>query len=372
MPSQILHSLFGEDLYSEIAGELNKRGCSNSGLLKELISQFNNDFILGTQGPDLFYHSLSRRPVALSYGSLLHRRGIGSFSASLLSLCINKNNEIINKALFVYALGFISHPFLDRAAHPYIVYKSHLAFPRSHAFFERIIDVLMLENLRKIKVSDWDQVTILAESCEKCPEHLIKGLASALEMTNQKKDKLLLKRMENAFLDSASFYRYTSPSSTSIKNPEFRERALILKKRSLSIFFPEDLPSGMDFLNLEKEPWYDPSGLPSGKPVGEPVCKHAGSPVGKTEGLEANPDYRSFPEIYRDCIKKASASLTGIIQKFLEGHPYCPAEMSLAIGNGGLSITGRNGKPSPVRVSKPLPLGEILDQQAALRGIIDV
>jgi hypothetical protein len=323
MPSQLLHVLFGEDVFPNIPAVHRKA------------------FALGCQGPDIFYHSQGRRPVGLEYGTLLHRRGIGIFTAEILRRCRE------NDALRAYALGFMTHAILDRHAHPYIVYKSEVPrFVSLHAFFERIIDVLMLKFLRGTEITSWDQEGLLAETCENPPLGLKELLAGALIAAFPEragKDEKLRLRIENAFLDCAGFYRLTSPASSL---SESRDDAFSLRKHHLVYLYPLELPGGIDFLNLGKQPWYSPAG-------------------GKRE------DRRSFPEIYAGAVAAAAGSFTGINNRYrAEGvFPFDEAAANAigeTIGNGGLNIVDENGKPCAPCRADPLPLEEILERQAAL------
>ena len=333
MPSQILHCLFGEDLYNKIAASGRK-----SAILELITSHHKDEFLLGCQGPDIFYHSLGRRPVALSYGTLLHRRGIGTFCETLLA---EARAYAVSDACLAYALGFISHPFLDRSTHPYIVYKSHSVFPRSHAFFERIIDVLMLKHLREQSVKDWYRKVQLEEICQKPHIALKELLATSLIKSFPEKagkDAKIHERIKNAFLDSASFYKHTSPYA-------IKERALTedISKKSLIVIHPKELPEDIDFLNMNKEPWYEPVG--------------------------GGEDNRSFPEIYNEAVQSAAASLACFLFNFLDGRSLIESEAAAIIGNGGLSIQDSEGKPCiPLHVNA-LPLDKVLDIQAVLWGI---
>ena len=87
MPAQILHSLFGEDVITGIHSRLAGRyGIIADKALEKILYAYKPAFVLGCQGPDIFYHSRQRRPVGLEYGSLLHRRGAGIFTAGLLKM----------------------------------------------------------------------------------------------------------------------------------------------------------------------------------------------------------------------------------------------------------------------------------------------
>ncbi|MDR3139628.1 MAG: hypothetical protein LBT95_08140, partial [Treponema sp.] len=76
MPSQILHTLFGEDVISGIYRRIGRDfGIVADKALEKIRLHYKAAFTLGCQGPDIFYHNQRARPVALEYGALLHRRG---------------------------------------------------------------------------------------------------------------------------------------------------------------------------------------------------------------------------------------------------------------------------------------------------------
>jgi hypothetical protein len=319
MPSQILHTLFGEDV---IAGLCSRQG---SGF-EPISAAYRGIFALGCQGPDIFYHNRRTRPGALEYGALLHRRNYGVFCANLFE----GNPPLTMNALATYALGFLTHAVLDRWCHPYIVYKSSGS---NHPFFERIIDVLMLRELRHQEVSSWEQ-GLLVQACENPPEGLPERITQALaaafpEKTNR--DHQLARRIDNAFLDSARYYRLSDPAQTHMSAGD-TENCPPLSLRHLSLLFPENLPADIDFLNMRKEPWYYPYRPP-----------------------EPQPDTRSFPEIY-------AGAVTAAVNSLLD----CVAD-ARNIGNGGLSIHDAEGKPCAPNLADPLPLDAVLRNQADLR-----
>jgi hypothetical protein len=350
MPSQILHTLFGEDVITAVYRSLASRfGPAAYKALEEILVPCRAAFALGCQGPDIFYHSQGRRPVGLEYGALLHRRGAGLFSAGLLRLGLpgpppeDSRQDRRAKgpgALGAYALGFMTHAFLDRAAHPYIIYKSVY-----HAFFERIVDVLMLRELRGEEASSWDQEALLAQTCAAPPPGLKELLARALVLAfpdRAGKDAKLMARIDNTFADCASFYRLTSPRRTSLKNAGAGGEET-LSRGLLELVYPEDL-EGLDFLNLKKEPWYYPAG-------------------------DGGEDRRSFPELCAGAAAQAAGSLSPVIAGYLETGIFPLQEAARAIGDGGLSLQDGEGRPcAPTRVS-PLPLDQVLRHQAELRGL---
>jgi hypothetical protein len=362
MPSQILHVLFGEDVIAEMHCRLGGRfGIIADKALEKIQKDYRTAFALGCQGPDIFYHSQGRRPVGLEYGTLLHRRGAGVFTAGLLKMGLpdpppdeedirqGRREKGIN-ALGAYALGFMTHALLDRRAHPYIVYKSGyvspanpetLRYARLHAFFERIIDVLMLEKLRGEDAASWDQEGLLAGICAKPPLGLKKLLARALVLAFPEragKDEKLGRRIDNTFADCAGFYRRLAPRRTSLAScgedppgPEI-----------LAYVYPENLPGDIDFLNLKKDPWYYPAG-------------------------NSGEDRRSFPEIYAGAVDAAALSISPVIAGYLATGIFPIKDAAQAIGNEGLSIHDESGKPCAPTRSDPLPLDRVLEDQAELR-----
>ena len=370
MPSQLLHVLFGEDVIAEIHRRLTPGfGIVAGKALEKIKGSYWKAFVLGCQGPDIFYHSQRRRPVGLEYGTLLHRRGAGVFTAGLLKMglpAIPPDEEDIRmrrrekgiNALGTYALGFMTHAILDRLAHPYIVYKSDRPPPdntrdRSHAFFERIIDVLMLKHLRNAEISLWDQEGLLAETCEDPPPGLRELLLDVLVQAYPEragKDEKLRFRIENTLLDCAAFYRITAPAnipvtdSVTVLLQHDVSLPLPQQKGFVAYLYPENLPSHIDFLNLEKRPWYYPAG-------------------------EKKEDIRSFPELYEEAVKATADSLSVIIGDYLSKGFFPIEEAARAIGNGGLSIVDETGKPCALSWTDPLPLQEVLDRQVELRGL---
>jgi hypothetical protein len=372
MPSQILHTLFGEDVISAMYPALRSRfGVVAEKALKKIQVDYPAPFILGCQGPDIFYHSQMTRPVALEYGTLLHRRGYGIFTATLLKMALPdpppseedirmlRREKAIN-ALGAYALGFMTHALLDRLAHPYIVYKSGLAFPvrtetgrspslgkNAHAFLERIIDVLMLDHLRGRPISSWDQEALLASVCETPPQGLKELLARALIAAFPERaggDRKLRERMENTFLDCTTFYRYTNPRKTSIYDEAYNgETSAWIQEIPLPYLYPENLPGNIDYLNVNRRTWFYP-------------------------GAENQPDSRSFLDIYAGAVQTAAKSLSVFITQYLKTGTFPIKKAAQAIGNGGLSIQDESGKPcAPIRTDA-LPLDEVLAQQARLRN----
>jgi hypothetical protein len=357
MPSQILHILFGEDVIDEIYRRMVPRfGIVADKALEKIKTDFSASFALGCQGPDLFYHSQGRRPVGLEYGALLHRRGAGMFTAGLLKMGLPDSppskediqagrREKSITALGVYALGFMTHAILDRRAHPYIIYKAE---HRHHAFFERIIDALMLKWLRGAAVSSYGGQEVLQEICGSPPPGLKGLLEKALVLTFPEragKDEKLAARIDNTFADCADFYLLTDPQKTLYAGDRGGVDGALIAPYMVQYLFPAALTRDIDFLNLEHRPWHAP--------------------------VSGGAEYRlSFPEVYAGAVDAAAGALCPFIRHYLATGMFPILEAAQAIGNGGLAIVDARGNPARAVRRAPLPLDDVLEEQLRLRSIL--
>ncbi|MDR3161474.1 MAG: hypothetical protein LBU28_07665, partial [Spirochaetaceae bacterium] len=117
----------------------------------------------------------------------------------------------------------------------------------------------------------------------------------------------------------------------------------LLRELPLAYCYPEALPLDIDYLNLARRTWPSPAG-------------------------DGAAERRSFPEIYAAAVEEAAETLAPLIGRYLETGRFPHSETAAAIGNGGLSLQDKTGRPqAPVRAA-PLPLDEVLARQHRLRG----
>ncbi|MFA6508687.1 MAG: hypothetical protein WCT14_21485 [Treponemataceae bacterium] len=355
MPAQILHVLFGEDVLNRtvsVAGE-----GSIGAYVGRVLGEMRVFFALGCQGPDLFYHNQRTRPLSIEYGTLLHRRGYGSFATALLRRTMSAHSPSSGpSAGAAYALGFATHAFLDRAAHPYIVCKSGWVSPskpetaryaRCHAFFERILDVQMLEKLRGMDASAWDQEERLTRYSDTERASLIEAVGASLTEAFPERasaDVKLSLRVANAFSDAESFYHMTNPMRTSLNmrlSDGFEYLSSASGRASVALIYPERFPLGIDYLNLARAPWAHP-------------CR------------ADKIDHRSFPDMYEDAVQYAVSVFIRILGGFVTSG-LLENDAAFLIGNAGLSAVGEDGQPCAPTHAEPLPLDSVLDEQYRFR-----
>jgi hypothetical protein len=344
MPAQICHFLFAEEA---LRGALGPQAA-------KLLERHGNLFRFAAQGPDFFYHNQRTMPTGLKYGVAAHHEGYGRLTAHLVRgfrrLVERGCEEAIRAELTAFILGWATHAFLDRAAHPFIVYFSGWVDParpqtakyfRCHIFYERILDVLTLRERRGQEASELSLPGLLG--CGPVlPYPLVKVLLKALNAAYPRMSRKSLdrRRIENSYADAMFFYTYTDPSE-----PRYRKLALArdreASKRRLALFHPRELPQGIDFLNSAHARWRHP-------------CLGDDSTA-------------SFPQLYEQALVQAAPALR-VVQEALAGR--CPPEQAeAAVGNASLNTGLERSRRCHLQFCDPLPLAELLDglyQQAGI------
>jgi len=301
MPSQIIHILHGVATLQRTIALVGEAGGSTlsreGGILFSVFPKLCEPelfpwFCLGCQGPDLFYHNQRTRPVALEYGSLLHRHSYGDFSLSLLENALKYipgDNQATPEVAF--AIGFLLHPFPDRLLHPYIIYKSGAVSnigaeivknAQNHIFLERILDMLFLEwSLGSVPeivlwsvqkdypaVCSFPQSKLLSRPAREVSVSFRHIIIEAILNTFPKRaneDRNLELRIQNMFQDASHFYELTDPGFfklNSLKNNRLINSILVKnEKQALAIaalLYPFGVTMNADFLNMCQTKWYSP------------------------------------------------------------------------------------------------------------------
>lgn len=259
MPSHISHALLAEECESRI----------ESRLQRSLL-------VVGAQGPDIFLHNHRRKPRGFRYGALLHRKGNAELLASLARSAHQMDTTRGDDAeapdtgadLEAYALGYISHVWFDRLAHPYINFSAgwrgvpdrHPDRPAMHAFLERLIDVTLLRRLRDCRVDEYRFVDRLPDRVGlffRLRPIVVRAIRDSL--VSAREDGNLPRRLQNALHDSFGFYRYTeSPDRQYFATARLREREGTISSRWLSIVHPPEELIDVDVLNIGKRTWTHP------------------------------------------------------------------------------------------------------------------
>ncbi len=335
MPSQICHVLAG----------LASRKRAGLHLDPKHVSLFN----LGCQGPDIFAHSRRTKPFALAYARLLHRGWYGAFCRVAATRLVKQPSSEIH----AWLSGFVTHQAVDRIMHPYIIYRSADLPVRAvpgvspalyHAFFERIIDVLILRRQTGRPVASFTTDPLFRLSRE-TGAVLARFIAETLRTVypgNTAVDYHLEQRISNAFRDTRYFYHLTNPARTGMGSPADKSAITRFSDRGpagVALLYPENPDPGVDWLNDSHAPWKDPAD----------GCLH----------------FESAGGLFDQAVERA-AEVLRCLESILGGTEKAEAIEHL-VGNGCLSIQNADGSIAPILHSEPFDLPAELIRETALR-----
>lgn len=335
MPSQITHVLAG----------LHARKRTGLVLDPHAVPLFN----IGCQGPDVFAHNRRTKPFSLAYARLLHRRSYGAFCrAAAIHLL-----EYPDTSARAWLSGFVTHQALDRILHPYIVFRSarlpYDAIPGVspalyHAFFERIIDVLLLRHLDGRPVAMFN-IDPLFRMDRDTAEELSAFIASALRTVypdNTTDNSQLEVRVGNAFRDTRYFYHMTNPVRTSMTIPADHSAISRFSERGpagVALLYPENPDPAVDWLNGGHLCWKDP--------------------------VRGTLRRESVQDLFDQAVDAAQRAVD-CLESVLAGN-QSPDVLEQVVGNGCLSIQNDDGSIAAVSYSEPFDLPRELLRETALR-----
>jgi hypothetical protein len=346
MPAQISHIIAGEMALERAAPGL-MAALGDPAHVRQAAW-----FRLGCQGPDIFYHNQRTKPLGLHYGALAHRRGYGRLVEACLLKILAAGDSSTYGALerpdVAWLLGFATHAALDRAMHPFIVYFSGWASPGkpetsrfrgAHPFLERLIDIHILGKYRDEEVRAFDLEKLLPLEADASADAEVScllraGLVAAYP-GQAGADFLLDQRIANTFADARYFLRATNPARTEDEDADgYAYLDDRIGPRTMSVVYPSSLPAGLDIANEAHRPWRHPA----------------------DDGRGSMAD---CVELFESGVEAAAKAL-GTVLGVLDGKAV-PAEAARVIGDDGLSINDRQGRPARPLVCDPLPLHAVMD-----------
>ena len=319
-------------------------------------------FNLGCQGPDLFSHGRRSKPSAVAFAGMLHRGRYGRFCGNAARL-IRESGASANPDVVSWFLGFVTHQETDRALHPYVVNRSSLPNGAGlsgvnpslvHAFFERILDVMILKAIDGREAREFD-TGVPFELSPQRRHPIVDIIARALTETYPERalGDDVRERVENAFVDSVCFYRLTNPAVTDCReDPSGIEADTLdaLTDAGVALLYPCDLDPAIDWLNAERRPWMNPA-----------------DGVSRTE---------SALDLFARAVERSGAIVRLAREAIVPTGGKAGAEpdrggdyglLAEAVGDSCLSIAGPDGKVSPVVACEPFDLIRALTKETDLR-----
>ncbi len=344
MPAHITHELFAAEAFSRAFGA-------------EAVPSLDDRYwVFDAQGPDFFLHNHRTNPSGLVFGKLLHGEGYGAFTRHLLRIA-RRSSAGIDSSLGAYTLGFVTHAVLDRRAHPFINYYSgwverdvpdSIRYHNLHAFFERIIDVVMFKRRTGRDIGEYDFFSRV-DCGKEMPASLLDAVTEALQATypEYRGRRDTRARVRNAYRDTIRFYRLTNPLGGDRLRRAYerdgghRNGERDPTRRFLALFHPRRMRR-LDYLNENGDRWNYPD---------DPAeCRTS-----------------SFVELFDIAVGEAQAPLR-CVARVLRGE--AAAETAEAVvGNGNLSDGRTRSTRRRLDYVNPLPLDEVLaDVYEAVAG----
>ena len=252
MPDLITHYLFAQEIIND--------------LKKELILNHLATYNLGSSGPDYFfyYHILpyskkKNRHQITQFGHMMHNKNIDQFfEESFIYL-----KENYSDTLYSYFIGYLTHYFLDRKAHPYIFYFSGVQnhYPETkiyeywHKRFEVCIDEKMLNEIAHTDIKHFHPATIVNVK-EIEIQTIYNYTAFLIKKTYQQNIE---------FYDlKQSIYDFRQALKLLYSKYSYKKRLVLQIEKVFKI--PPQISTAMysikeenyDFLNIKKQEWLDP------------------------------------------------------------------------------------------------------------------
>ena len=152
MPGFVTHYFFGLSCYRHIPSEE----------LKHAIRSNRTAYLLGLQGPDIFFYHLPllRHHNHKNIGSYLHGHRTREFFSSAIGQIGSYHTLEERETALAYLCGFLCHYALDSRCHPYVYARAGYragsgenASIAGHADLEMVIDAKILDHYKHIPLS---------------------------------------------------------------------------------------------------------------------------------------------------------------------------------------------------------------------------
>lgn len=290
MPDLLTHTAFGEDVLLNI----------KNNHLRNIIQENKKLFLIGAQGPDLFFYYNFYKKNKTKIGQMMHAQHTGEFLVKMCESISNIQGKEYQE-LMSYFFGFVCHYVLDKNTHPFIFCFSGFNFEnglekgtydKEHSLMENCIDAYMWQKTKN-KEAYKEPAYRLIDLRRSLPDHICHYLNNniydvyGINFT----DKEVNKAYRHFVLGWKLLYDPFNIKKMMVK--------ILIKLRGKPIqlpkhFYPKDIKQCMKYLNLENNSW------------GHPLDSK----------LESN---QSFVELYQfavnECVQMVQALYSNIINK---------------------------------------------------------
>ena len=265
MPAFLTHCIFAEEVFESI--DFDRIGASN---IKSELQSRNPLYLLGAQGPDIFFYYKARpwqkNDGLGELGMMMHDTIVSGFfseSAEYIKVFLKAGSRFYS--ILSYMLGYVCHFSLDKNAHPFIHYYSGIDTNKDrtthkyfnyHKKYEAILDAYMWKKSRGTDANK-SRASELIDTGGKYNETLKSFYFYIINRIY--KFGINERQVEIALYDTAKLLNeFRDP--TGAKSVFFRALESIFGKKGdiTSLLYPKNLEEFGDFLNLEKRTWPHP------------------------------------------------------------------------------------------------------------------
>lgn len=246
MPSVIAHMWYGDVACHSIADDK----------LRTAIRKYHGAYLLGCQGPDIFYYyhrwpwsSHRRCKKVYGFGNALHYTHINEGIGLLLKEARKNQDELLT----AYTAGYVSHWCMDTVCHPYVYYETDSLqhdTGYAHQLFEAQIDRGILD-VKNAGAEDFKIYRLVRH-----PKELAGKVYGAFRHLFEDME---FRDVADSFRNFVSMHRFIyDPNGKKYNMIAALENFFGLKGVATSVMTPQSYDSKEDALNLRKDQWFDP------------------------------------------------------------------------------------------------------------------
>ncbi len=255
MPDYIFHMELGEEFLERVPSSV-----------KSHLIEYHNEYLLGLEGPDLFFYRAffpgRNKKLSGLLGKKLHREKFSVYTYFILNGLKYFPPGEAKDLLFSYFTGFFAHLFVDFFFHPYIIYRTNVDKGKYrtlwlHKRFEMNIDYAYV-SLKKGKFSPMNYVERFGE-IKKFPETVALFFSKVLIETYELSHPLccLVSNFKEA-------YKMTKFTLTFFEKQDIIRKyiihpliyVLLTKGKYVSFLTHPDREEFDDALNLSHKKWW--------------------------------------------------------------------------------------------------------------------
>lgn len=257
MPGFTSHHLFGQKIYKHLP----------ESPLKDTIKKHLSVYMLGLQGPDIFFYNLPNliKKGDKNLGSYMHANNTGAFFQNFVTT-LSSYQDIEQEIAVSYLCGFLCHYSLDTTCHPYIYYKSGYLTTYSelsneyysqHRELETQIDTMLLQRYQHKLPSQFNKGNIANISSREC--NILSDLLSFIINKTYENTQITSKAIKHTIHSIRYQCNFLDHKNSNRKKiiSNIEEQAIGYPILS-SIMPSDDYIDTNDCLNQSKKTWFIP------------------------------------------------------------------------------------------------------------------